>query len=165
MIELAKVSDIDRIMIILKDVIAEMKTYNNTQWDDTYPNYDTFKKDVENKTLYVYKDNDIIKGFVCLDFIEPKEYEDINWRKKDKALVLHRLAIAAEARNEGIAKKIMNFSKEVAVKNGVNYMKTDTYSINTKMNSLFRKVGYEKVGEMNFLGREFIFYCYDLIIE
>ncbi|MDU6983597.1 hypothetical protein [Terrisporobacter mayombei] len=40
----------------------------------------------------------------------------------------------------------MNFAEELEIKNKVNYLKTDTYSINTKMNSLFRKFNYKLVG-------------------
>ena len=41
----------------------------------------------------------------------------------------------------------------------------DTYSLNKKMNSLFKKCGYEFVGEMSFLGKEFAFYCYEKILN
>lgn len=45
--------------------------------------------------------------------------------------------------------------------NNVNYLKTDTYSLNKKMNSLFKEFDYKCVGEMSFLGKEAPFYCYD----
>ena len=48
----------------------------------------------------------------------------------------------------------MNFAEDLAIKSGVNYLKTDTYSVNTKMNSLFRKFNYNFIGEMSFLGKE-----------
>ena len=43
--------------------------------------------------------------------------------------------------------------KELALKNGVRYLKGDTYSINTKMNSFFKKRGYKFIGEVK---REFL---------
>ena len=55
----------------------------------------------------------------------------------------------------------MNFAEELKIKNEVNYLQTDTYSINTKMNSLFRKFNYKLVGQMSFLEKEQPFYCYE----
>lgn len=54
---------------------------------------------------------------------------------------------------------------EHALKNNVRYLKTDTYSINTKMNALFVKCGYKLIGEMSFLGKEKPFYCYEKVLD
>ena len=76
-------------------------------------------------------------------------------------MVIHRMAVNPQCRNKGIGTKLINFAEELAIKNKVNYLKADTYSINTKMNSLFRKFNYRFVGEMSFLGKEHSFYCYE----
>ena len=61
--------------------------------------------------------------------------------------------------------KLMKFTDEVALKNNLKYIKTDTYSINQNMNSLFVKCGYNLVGEIRFLGKEKTFYCYEKVIN
>lgn len=161
MITKANLNDIKQIMEIINKTVEEMKSYNNTQWDENYPQDKDFEKDIELGDLYVDKENNTITGFICVNYIEPVEYNDLNWSKDEKCMIIHRMAVNPKCRNKGIGSKLMNFAEELAIKNGVNYLKTDTYSINTKMNSLFRKFNYELVGQMSFLGKEQPFYCYE----
>lgn len=161
MIVKAKTKDIPQIMEIIKKTVEEMKTYNNTQWDENYPQAIDFAQDIEQGDLYVEREDDVIAGFICVNYIEPEEYNDLPWSKNERCMVVHRMAVNPECRNQGIGSKLMNFAEELATKNDISYLKTDTYSINTKMNSLFKKFDYKIVGEMIFLGKEAPFYCYE----
>lgn len=165
MIRKATKIDISKIMKIIAVIINEMKSYNNTQWDESYPQAINFLKDIEEGDLYVDELDSEIRGFVCVNYIEPIEYNYINWQSLEKAMVIHRMAVNSNFRNQGVAISLLKFSEELALKNGVSYLKTDTYSINDKMNSLFKKFGFQLVGEMEFLGKEKPFYCYDKIIS
>jgi len=158
MITKAKFSDVEEIMEIIKTTVEEMKSYNNTQWDESYPQGKDFEKDIEKGELYVESEGEHIRGFICVNYIEPLEYSDLQWSSNEKCMVVHRMAVNSKFRNSGVGSKLMNFVEELAVRNGVKYLKTDTYSINTKMNSLFKKFNYEFVGEMSFLGKEKPFY-------
>ena len=109
MIRKAKISDVGTIMTIINETVKEMKSYGNNQWDENYPNSETFINDIKNDSLYVYEEDNNIKGFI--------------------------------------------------------YIKTDTYSLNTKMNSLFKKLGYKFIGEVKFLSKEKEFYCYEKILK
>lgn len=161
MIRKAEVKDLDRIMEIIKATIAEMKVYGNTQWDENYPQKNDFIGDVEGGSLYVSEENGELYGFICANFIEPDEYKDIKWASDEKCLILHRMSINPKYRNQGTATKLIEFAEKTARENGVNYIKTDTYSVNKKMNTLLLKLGYIHRGNMNFLGKEKEFYCYD----
>lgn len=165
MIRKAVLNDLDNIMEIIKETVKEMKCYNNTQWDESYPQAGDFAKDIENGDLYVEDTEGQVLGFICVNYIEPAEYDGLNWSMKEKSIVIHRMAIDSRYRNQGIGTKLMKLAEEVAADNGVKYLKTDTYSINAKMNSLFRKCGFNLIGEMSFLGKEKPFYCYDKILE
>ena len=139
MIRKAEVRDLDRIMEIIKATIEEMKTYGNTQWDENYPQKNDFIGDVESESLYVSEENGELYGFICANFVEPDEYKDINWESNEKCLILHRMSINPKYRNQGTATKLIKFAEKTAKENGVNYIKTDTYSINKKMNTLLLK--------------------------
>ncbi|MGL4508817.1 GNAT family N-acetyltransferase [Cetobacterium sp.] len=165
MIRKATTIDISKIMEIITATISEMKLYNNTQWDETYPQAVNFLKDIEEGSLYVNELDNEIRGFVCVNYVEPTEYNCINWQSLEKAMVVHRMAVNSNFRNQGVGISLLKFSEELALKNGVSYLKTDTYSINDKMNSLFKKFGFRLAGEMEFLGKEKPFYCYDKIIK
>ena len=165
MIRKASLNDVDSIMDIIKSTVEEMKTYNNTQWDESYPQAKDFIKDIESEELYVEAEGKEIKGFICINYIEPKEYDDLNWVSNSKAMVIHRMAVNPKFRQQGIATKLMKHAEQLALDNNVVYLKTDTYSINTKMNSLFKKCGFNLVGEMSFLGKEKPFFCYDKLLK
>lgn len=156
--------DVIKIMEIIAATVEEMKSYNNTQWDENYPQAENFSKDIEAGDLYVDELEGNIRGFVCVNYIEPSEYDDIEWQSSEKAMIIHRMAVNPNFRNQGIGFSLLKFSEGLALENGVKYLKTDTYSINDKMNSLFRKFGFQLAGEMDFLGKEKPFYCYDKIV-
>lgn len=75
------------------------------------------------------------------------------------------MAVNSHYRRSGIGTELMKFADELALENSIFYLKTDTYSINIKMNALFKKCDYEFVGEMSFLGKEEPFYCYEKILN
>lgn len=164
MLKIAKLTDVDAIMEIISLTVDEMKSYNNTQWDENYPQAKDFEKDIEQGDLYLDIENDEVKGFICVNYIEPDEYKDLKWSSNEKCMVIHRMAVSPNFRNKGVGTKLMKCAEALAIENGVKYLKTDTYSINEKMNSLFKKFNYELIGEMSFLGKEKPFYCYEKML-
>ncbi|WP_246615311.1 GNAT family N-acetyltransferase [Clostridium thailandense] len=161
----ASIEDTKEIMEIIKETIAEMRTYNNTQWDESYPQEKDFINDIKREELYVTERDGKIVGFVCINKVEPDEYDELNWSLKEVCMVVHRMAVNPNYRRSGIGTELMKFADELALANNIKYLKTDTYSINTKMNALFKKCGYDLVGEMRFLSREKPFYCYEKILN
>lgn len=161
MIRKAASEDLAEIMEIIKATVEEMKTYGNTQWDENYPQEKDFAGDISKGDLYVDERDGEVAGFICVNQVEPVEYEDLNWSSKEKAMVVHRMAVNPKFRRKGIASGMMQFADELALSKGIRYMKTDTYSVNPKMNALFVKCGYKFVGEMSFLGKEKLFNSYE----
>ncbi|SFA95249.1 GNAT family N-acetyltransferase [Clostridium frigidicarnis] len=161
MIRKATYSDLDNIMEIIKETVEEMKSYNNNQWDESYPKVEDFILDIENEELYVHDSKGEIQGFVCVNYIEPVEYKDLEWSSEKNFMVIHRMAVSKKVRNKGIGKKLMEFAERLSQSNNINFLKTDTNSVNIKMNSLFKKCGFNFVGEIKFLGKESPFYCYE----
>ncbi|WP_114108617.1 GNAT family N-acetyltransferase [Clostridioides difficile] len=164
MIRKANMNDLESIMKIIKSTVEEMKIYNNTQWDENYPLEKDFVSDIKKQNLYIYEVDGEVAGFICLNYEEPKEYLGLNWSSNKKAMVIHRMAVNPSFRKTGIASKLVDFAEKLAVENNVSYLKSDTYSINSKMNLLLIKCGFIKIGEMSFLGKEKSFYCYDKIL-
>ncbi|CAH2213039.1 GNAT family N-acetyltransferase [Tepidibacter aestuarii] len=165
MIRKAVLGDLNNIMEIIKETIEEMHSYNNYQWDENYPQSKDFANDIEKGDLYVDDINGQVAGFICVNYVEPDEYNGLDWSFDEKAMVIHRMAVNFNCRNKGIGISLMKFAEELAVANGVKYLKTDTYSLNTKMNSLFKKLDFKLIGEMSFLGKEKPFYCYDKLLS
>ena len=125
MIRKAKISDVGTIMTIINETVKEMKSYGNNQWDENYPNSETFINDIKNDSLYVYEEDNNIKGFICIDCNQAAEYENLNWSLNEKCMVAHRIAVNTKFRNSGIATKLMSFCEELALKEGIIYIKTE----------------------------------------
>lgn len=161
----AVMDDTKEIMQIIKKTIAEMRTYNNTQWDENYPQEKDFMDDIQRGDLYVAEREGKLVGFICINKVEPVEYNGLDWASNEDCMVVHRMAVSPDHRRGGIGTELIKFADELALANNIRYLKTDTYSINIKMNALFKKCGYDLVGKMSFLGKEKPFYCYNKILN
>lgn len=164
MIKKAQISDLDQIMNIVKETVLQMNANNNYQWNRNYPSKENFIKDIQEETLFVFEIEGEVAGFTCINRNEAIEYKELNWTQKDVAYVVHRIAISPKYRNKGIAYKLMEFAHDLAKKDNVKHLKTDTYALNTKAQELFKKCGYQYVGEVNFHGNEKSFYCYEKVL-
>ncbi|WML37479.1 GNAT family N-acetyltransferase [Clostridium sp. OS1-26] len=165
MMRKAVIADIKNVMEIIKETIVEMHSYGNYQWDENYPQEKDFLNDIQKGDLFVTEREGELVGFVCINKVEPVEYNGLNWSLNDDAMVVHRMAVNPAYRKNGVGTELMKFADELALKNNIKYLKTDTYSLNSKMNRLFQKCGYKLVGEMSFLGKEKPFYCYEKVLN
>lgn len=163
MIRKAVSSDLDQIMKIVRNTIIEMHSYGNFQWNDDYPKKEDFIRDISEGTLFIYDKNGIIGGFICINRDEPDEYKNANWSTIEKAFVIHRLAVNTDFRSEGIGVKLVTHADIICRENNLSYIRTDTNSLNIKAQRLLKKCGYTFTGEINLLGKENSFYCYDKI--
>ncbi|MEI5907347.1 GNAT family N-acetyltransferase [Bacillus spongiae] len=161
-----KVSDIDKIMEIVRDTIDVMKENHNDQWTEEYPRKQDFQNDIQNETLYVaVNEEDEPIGMITVDQEEAEEYRPISWREKGDAFVFHRIAVDVNVRGGGIASKLIQHAEKVAMEQGVPYMKTDTYSKNKVAQKLFEKNGYRNIGTIPTLfGKSNPFFAYDKIL-
>ncbi len=165
MVRPAVIDDLEQIMAIVNAVKEEMRNNGINQWDETYPLITDFRNDIENRVLYVAEVNGEIKGLICIDYLEPEEYADADWSLNEKPMVLHRMAVHPESRQQGIGIMLMQFAEGLALSQGVYYIRSDTYSLNPKMNALFRKLNYRFTGEIYFQRKTNPFNCYEKILE
>ena len=165
MLRKAILNDIPEIMEIIKNTIVEMHSYQNYQWDETYPLASDFEKDIEDGTLYVREYEGKLVAFICVNRVEPDAYAELHWYSSQPGVVIHRMSVHPDYRRRGLALELMNFAETLACSQDLPYLKTDTNSLNEKMQALFLRCGYRFIGEINFLGKETPFYCYDKVIR
>jgi len=165
MIRKAGIEDLKDILEIIKQTIVIMSTYNNNQWDEKYPKEKDFMDDIQKENLFVIEREDKIAGVICINKEQPAEYSEMNWTLDEACMVIHRMSVSPDYRKSGIGTELMKFTEELALKNNLRYIKTDTYSINPNMNALFVRCGYKLIGEISFLRKEKPFYCYEKVLE
>lgn len=166
MIEPGKISEIETIIALTRACGKHLRENGIDQWDENYPDLESIKKDIQTKTLFTYKVKDEIVGIVVLNETQDKEYAEINWRTPldSKNIVVHRLAVLPNYQGQGIARKIMNFAEEFAVKNKYDSIRLDTFSQNPRNQNFYLKRGYTELGSV-FLKykKEHPYICYEAL--
>ena len=83
MIRAAVFTDIDSILEITKSCANHMKSQGIFQWNEHYPNKESFIKDEENKELYVYCIEEQIVSCISLCNKMDQEYITVKWNTKN----------------------------------------------------------------------------------
>ena len=166
-IVLAGTTDLDRIMIMIKDCAADLISKNIFQWSEKYPSKNIFKDDVERNVLYVFKDKSYIIGCVALCSNKDLEYKDVKWLTEDnKNLYVHRLAVDPKFQKKGVGKSLMDFAENYAKTKGFKSIRLDTFSQNKRNNKFYKSRNYVQLDDVFFPTQsEFPFHCYEKIIN
>lgn len=161
----AIIDDKDEIMKLISECVNNMRAQNIFQWNENYPNEEIMLKDIKEGNLYVMKDNSKFYGVITINEEQDEEYKKVDWKSKASGvLVVHRLAVGPLGQGKGIGKSLMVFVEDLVRQKNYNSIRLDTYSGNPIALSFYEKLGYEKVGEVYFEGRELAFYCYEKIL-
>ena len=166
-IELAEITDLNRIMEITRACAIDLISNNIFQWNEKYPSKEAFKKDIEKNTLYICKNKSRITGCISLCADKDEEYENVEWITEDfKNLYLHRLAVHPEYQKKGVGRSLMDFAEEYAKLNGFKSVRLDTFSQNPRNNKFYKSRKYVQLGDVFFpMQSEFPFHCYEKIIN
>lgn len=166
-IELAEITDLDRIMKIIEACATDLISKKIFQWSKKYPNREVFKDDIKNNELYVFKHKSEIIGCVVLCSTKDVEYKDVKWLTEDsKNLYIHRLAVDPKFQKKGVGKSLMDFSEEYAQENGFKSVRLDTFSQNKRNNKFYKSRQYVQLSDVFFsMQSEFPFHCYEKIIN
>ena len=156
--------DLVQVMQIIKSCTKYMISKKIFQWNEKYPNIETFENDIGNENLYVLslQNNELI-GCVSITFEMDNFYKKIDWiSNTNKNIYVHRLAIHPKYQGLGYAKKMMSFIENMGVENMCESIRLDTFSMNEKNNNFYSRLGYEKLGQIYFRDQsDMPFNCYE----
>ena len=170
MIRLATLKDLKAIDALSERAIKKMHELNIYQWDLNYPRYQHFLKDIEQKCLFIYVQNEDILGVYAIYEENEQAYLEIPWFK-DKSMVIHRFIVDPLNARKGVAKKMLYYALKRCIIHGVDSLKIDTHPGNYKMRSFLKKhqfieggylksihrIGYERLIEFGKMNRILIF--------
>ena len=152
MIRLAKIDDLGRIMQIISDAKKFLKLSGSTQWNGPkgYPDKYTLEKDIANENCFLYEEDGKVYGLGVFGGMEI-EYENkgVNWlNNTTNYMTIHRIATADDARGKGVAKKLMFFAEELALKRGNLSIRIDTHPKNSIIQNMCKNLGYTEIGSI-----------------
>ena len=117
MIRAGVFADIDSILEITKSCANHMKNQGIFQWNEHYPNKESFIKDEENKELYVYCIEEQIVSCISLCNKMDQEYITVKWNTENgNNLYVHRLAVHPNFQKKGVGKSLMDYAESFAKK-------------------------------------------------
>ena len=162
-LQLAELEDLDTVNSMLQDVINNMIGNNIFQWDEIYPNRNILNDDIIKKQLYkIMLNNEIISIFVLNNEYE-NEYLNGKWEYNgNNFMVLHRLFINIKYQDKGFGTKIMLYIENYLKNKDITSIRLDTFSKNAIALKLYNKLGYKKVGEVNW--KKGLFYLFEKIL-
>ena len=166
MIRAGTISDIDSILNITKSCANDMIQNGIYQWNEHYPDKDSFVNDAINNELYVYVENEKLIACISLCNEMDEVYIPVNWISENyNNLYIHRLAVHPDFQKKGVGKALMDFAEKFARKKEYKSIRLDTFSVNKRNLKFYESRGYHQLESIYFPKQsEFPFYCYELII-
>ena len=144
-------SDIEDIMLIVRQARNYLKKHRVDQWQGEYPTQDIFAADIANGECYAVTYGERLAGFFCLTEAPESGYDKITdgkWHGEGKYCTLHRMAIEAQFRGTGLSDMLVDFADETAKAKGAECVRTDTHRKNKAMQKLFKRKGYAYRGNV-----------------
>ncbi len=138
-------SDIEDIMLIVRQARNYLKKHRVDQWQGEYPTQDIFAADIANGECYAVTYGERLAGFFCLTEAPESGYDKITdgkWHGEGKYCTLHRMAIEARFRGTGLSDMLVDFADETAKAKDAECVRTDTHRKNKAMQKLLKRKGY-----------------------
>ena len=149
-IKKAETADIERIWQIILQAKEQMRRMNSHQWQDGYPAVETIATDIENGYGYVLCDGPNVIAYAAIIFDGEPAYNDIKgkWLTDQLYVVVHRLAVADEMKNRGVATFFMQQIEELSKQKGVHSFRVDTNFDNLFMQKILFSLNFTYCGEI-----------------
>lgn len=159
MIELANYDDLNKVAKLGKLARENMLSEGINQWVGNYPDINIFINDYNNKSLYVFwEDNKIIASITILEEHE-EAYKEIEWLR-NHSMVIHRIIVDPRYQKQGLGKKLFEFAINLSKINNYDSLKVDTHQDNFKMQGLIKKMGFSYIGYLKGINR----LAYELVL-
>ena len=149
------IENIPDVMKITNQAKDLLKKNGSLQWQQGYPNEDTFTEDIKNNSLYgLYEDNKL-NAFGAYVYGKDLNYVEIDGKwdipANDKDMAIHRVAVDENCHGKKFGVKILKYGIEYAKKLGCLTVKVDTHKNNIPMQKSILKSGFVYKGIIKIL--------------
>jgi len=133
---------------IYSEASGRLHQFGVDQWQNNYPNEQTFMQDIAFGELYAAEEDGKVCAVVTISLRPEPTYREIDgeWNSDDSYAVVHRIAVAGEHCRNGIAGRVMEFAYKTAAAKGAKYMRIDTHKDNLPMRALLKGQGFKLCG-------------------
>jgi predicted acetyltransferase/predicted GNAT family acetyltransferase len=165
LIRTATTDDLDAVMRVRNQCIDAMRAAGIDQWDDIYPNRQTFEADVDEHSMYVsLSPEGRMTGVIVLNECQNLEYAAVPWSfQSPRILVVHRLMIDPACQGSGVARTLMTFAEECARTHEYEVIRLDAFTQNPRALRLYEGLGYRDAGGIRL--RKGLFRCFEKCVN
>ena len=146
----AEETDLDIIMEMVDMAKEYFRVQKIPQWQDGYPNRDSFICDWERGCSYVLEENGKVVGTMAVYFDGDSNYNKIykgSWLSEGLSYAaIHRVVVAAEQKGRGLAGKMVEEVVKMCFERNIFSIKNDTHRLNFSMQEMLRKNGFVRCG-------------------
>ncbi len=144
-IRLALESEFSIAMDMINMAKKHLKDQGIDQWQTGYPDEECIRNDIKSsKGFFFVDDNELLVGYVCIDFDGEPAYDHLNgsWSSDAPYVVAHRMAFTDAARGKGISQIAFALIEDYARNKGISSFRVDTDADNKKMRHILEKFGF-----------------------
>lgn len=152
-------------MEIIRQAQAQMRAAGSTQWQDGYPARCDIEADILHGRGWVACIDTAtaahaVVGYAAIVFDGEPAYDALegSWHTPVPYVVIHRLAVADEAKRHGVATAMMRHAETLAAARGIDSFRIDTAHKNLPMQSLLQQLGFSPCGTVRYRSGERIAY-------
>ena len=141
--------DFDDILGIIGDAQESLRSRGINQWQNGYPNRQSFINDFNNGVGFVTVINGKAIAYAAIIFTSEAAYanlEDGQWLSDSPYVVVHRLCVKKEHTGSGIAAQMMQHAIDMALERGIYSFRIDTHPDNQFMLNMLEKFGFTRCG-------------------
>jgi ribosomal protein S18 acetylase RimI-like enzyme len=165
LIDKVGISELSEALKIYHSCVCQHKKSGFNQWDESYPSKEVVERDILKGYLFGAYAEGALVGLIAITKDEPKEYKKVDWKERSSFLIIHRLCVNELFLRKGIANKLMTFAEKLAKNQNYLSIRLDTFSLNKGAVFFYEKIGYSKVGYVNFPKRKDADYtCFEKIV-
>ena len=151
-LRLATNIDLPRMWEIILQAKSQMYRESKQQWDETYPLPEHLQADIDKGYAHVLEEDGKVIAYGAIVFDGEPAYDHIEgeWLSIQPYVVLHRLAVADEAKRKGVAVRFMQEIMNMALSKGIHSFKVDTNFDNFYMHKVLAKCGFVYCGIIHY---------------
>ena len=141
----AVMTDLPAVEELYREAQGFLRSQGVDQWQDGYPNGETFRKDVEEESAWVLEEDGKIVASAYLGTGREPTYDKIYegaWAvDAEEYAVLHRIAVAGSCKGKGVPKLFFQQLEQEAREKGLSVLRGDTHRDNKIMQKVMEKNG------------------------
>lgn len=123
-----------------------------TRWKyGQHPSDEMLQGYINRGEMYVYTEEETVKGMVAITMYQGEDYEDVSWGRmlqKDEVAVLHILAVCPAYQKQGIAEKMIREAINLAAEHNKKAVRLDSLGSNIPAQKMYEKLGFVYRGKL-----------------